>query len=101
MQLRHTSIACTAVMNETPSETSNPMRRVERVTPADPIRAYFGRRERELQLVELAGKNGKEVQISVTEKEIAVEFGELKKSRFLSVTFSFHGFGAGKLSLEA
>lgn len=54
------------------------MRRVERVTPADPIRAYFGRRERELQLVELAGKNGKEVQISVTEKEIAVEFGELK-----------------------
>ena len=34
------------------------MRRVERVTPADPIRAYFGRRERELQLVELAGKNG-------------------------------------------
>ena len=95
------SIACIAIMNETPSETSNPMRQVERVTPADPIRAYFGTRERELQLVELAGKNGKEVKFSVAEKEIAVKFGYLKKSPFPSVTFSFHGFGAVKLSLEA
>ena len=86
MQLRHTSIACIAVTNETPSETSNQMRPVERVTPADPIRAYFGKRAIRIHLVELAGKKDKEVQFSVTKKTFPVQLRNLKQTRFLSIT---------------